>query len=179
MRIQPWWSFCLIMMNGCFITQEVSVLSSRPMIRENSDLIFPDRKRFPWRPIPITKVRNNAMILYDIQWNSVNSTSVNTKTYLTQSKFHGPWSLLGISRSFSHNSNWSPRLVPSNHFFCDWMCLHFYGTSLISLFSFHMRWNLLHSRRFSQEIEYTRVKWTCYGGHTKQRESITHNSNFS
>ena len=45
-----------------------------------------------------------------IQWNSVNSTSDNLKTCLTQTKFHGPFlgndNLLGLSRTFSHNSNW-------------------------------------------------------------------------
>ena len=45
-----------------------------------------------------------------IQWNSVNSTSDYSKTCLTQTKFRGPClgngKLLGISRTFSHNSNW-------------------------------------------------------------------------
>jgi len=43
-------------------------------------------------------------------WNSDNSTSDNSKTFLTQTTFHGPClgndNLLGRSRTFSHNSNW-------------------------------------------------------------------------
>ena len=91
-----------------------------------------------------------------LQWNLVNSTSNNSKTYLTQTKFHGPclgndnW--LGISHTFSHNSNWKLRLVPSNYLFCDWICLHSCVTSLISLFSSR-------ERKMSQILEILARKW--------------------
>jgi len=57
-------------------------------------------------------------------------------------------------------------LVPPNYLFCGWMC---FVTSLISLFSFHMR------RKFSQEMEYTRAKWTHYGDHVAKAKG-EHNS---
>ena len=47
------------------------------------------------------KVNSSGRPIRTIQWNSVNSTSDNSKTYLTQTKFHGPClgndNLLGIS----------------------------------------------------------------------------------
>jgi len=120
-----------------------------------------------------------------VRWNSVNSTS---DTSITQTKSHGPClgndNLLGISWTFSHNSNWKLRLVSSNYLLSGWMRLH-------SCFLFTWEENLANFRKFSQHMEYTRAKWTRYSGHMvkakgehnsqlwlKQRESITHNSNF-
>ena len=52
---------------------------------------------------------NTHNLNINLQWNSVNSTSDNPKTCLTQTKLHGPCLgndfLLGISRTCSHNSN--------------------------------------------------------------------------
>ena len=53
---------------------------------------------------------NSTAKIKVVQWNSANSTSDNSKTCLTQTQFHGPClgndNLLGISQTFSHNSDW-------------------------------------------------------------------------
>ena len=135
--------------------------------------------------VPPVCIRYPSVYLISIQWeNNVQWNSDNSKTCLTQTKFHGLClannNLLGISQTFSHNLNWQLQLVPSNYLLCGGMCQHSCVTSLISLFSFHMRQKshfrkFKNFRKFSQEMEYTRAKWTCYGGNVVKAKG-QHNS---
>jgi len=103
---------------------------------------FNETVSFWWRKDSMRLLWTDRRSIYT-QWKSVNSTSDNSKTCSTQTRFHGPClgndNLLGISRTFSHNSNWQLRLVPSNYLLCGWMCSPFCVTSLISLFSYYIR----------------------------------------
>ena len=57
------------------------------------------------------------------------------------------------------------QLVPSNYLFCGCMCLHSWVTSLkFHCFLFTRGENSANFRKFSQQMEYTRAKWTRYGG---------------
>jgi len=59
------------------------------------------------------------------------------------------------------------------------MRLHSCVTSLTLFFLFTREENLRNFRKFSQEMEHPRAKWTRYvATWLKQRESITHNSHF-
>jgi len=86
--------------------------------------------------------------------------------------------LLGIPQTFSHNSNWwtvvSATKLPSL-----WLDKFTFLCNKLNFIAFLFTWeeNLTNFRKFSQEMELTRVKWARYGS-LMQRESIIHNSNF-
>jgi len=121
-----------------------------------------------------------------IQWNSDNSTSDNSKSCLTQTKFHGTGlgndNLLGISRTFNHTSNWST-VVSATKLPFLWLDMFTFLCNKLNLSVFLFIWeeNLTNLRKFIARKWNTlernglamMVTWLM------QRESLTHNSNFS
>jgi len=123
---------------------------------------------------------------YDkLQGNLVNSTSDNSKTCLTQTKFHGPClgndNLVGISRTFSHNWNWKntasaiklpfPKLDVFT-FLCNM------PNFSVLLFKWEKNLAILESLAWKLNT-LERNGLAMVGTWLMHRESITHNSNFS
>jgi len=146
-------------------------------------LIIPSIASWPPLPLPTWSSGENLTTGYRsidffIHWNLVNSTSDNSKTCLFKSSFMVPvWvirnaNLLGISRTFSHNSNcWTVvSAIKLPFLWLNVFTLLCKKLNFLFYFSHLTNW-----RKFSQEMEYTRAKWSCYGGHMAEAKG-EHNS---
>jgi len=116
-------------------------------------------------------------IILSIQCNLVNSTPDNSKTCLTRNKLNGPClgndNLLGISRTFSYNSNrWTAVSAIKLPFL--WLDVFTFLCNELNFVVFFSH-EIKVFKKFSQEMEYTKVKWTHYGGHMAKAKR-EHNS---